>query len=165
MLEEEFTRGVNVLQAVYPRGMTTNRIRTIYENYFLQENYNAETWIKACRNIGATSKFFPNIAEMKSAYWEAAREKKIEITHSDCEFCDNGLRSYFKKKNGTRYTYCALCDCELGDQYSQNLDNGKHWAKWSEKEKQGKFIKHNNEILPEFIPFTNKYAEQEDIPF
>jgi len=159
MLEIEFTEGMNVLQAVYPRSMTTDRIRTIYENYFIHENYNPETWIKACRDIGATSKYFPSIAEMKSAYWDAAKEKNTEITHTDCEFCDNGLRSYFKKKNGTRYTYSAICDCEAGAQYSQKLNNGKHWATWLEKEKQGKFIQHDSEAILEFIPFTNKYAE------
>jgi len=165
MLEEKFTEGINVLQAVYPRGMTTDRIRTIYENYFIHENYNTDTWIKACRDIGATSKYFPSIAEMKSAYWDAAKEKKIEVTHADCEFCTNGLRSYFKKKNGTRYTYCAICDCEAGSQYSQKLKNGKHWATWAEKVKQGKFVQHDSEIIPEFIPFTDKYAGSEEIPF
>jgi len=165
MLENDFTTGMDVLQAVYPRGMTTDRIRTIYENYFIHENYNTDTWIKACRDIGATSKYFPSIAEMKSAYWDAAKEKKIEVTHADCEFCTNGLRSYFKKKNGTRYTYCAICDCEAGSQYSQKLKNGKHWATWAEKVKQGKFVQHDSEIIPEFIPFTDKYAGSEEIPF
>ena len=165
ILEIEFGKGVDVLQAVYPRGMTTDRIRTIYENYFIHENYNTDTWIKACRDIGATSKYFPSIAEMKSAYWDAAKEKKIEVTHADCEFCTNGLRSYFKYKghreDGSRvkYTYCALCDCEAGSQYSQNLKNEKHWATWTEKVKQGKFVQHDSETIPEFIPFTNKYAE------
>ena len=82
-----------------------------------------------------------------------------------CELCNNGLRSYFKKKNGTRYTYAALCNCELGSQYSPKLKNGKHWATWAEKEKQGKFIQHEKEIIPEFIPFTDKYAEPDIVPF
>ena len=164
MIQDEFLKGVDVLQAVYPRSISTDRIKTIYENYFLYENYNADVWLVACRNIGANSKYFPSIAEMKSAYWEAAKEKKPEISHSECEECSNGLRSYFKKKNGTRYTYAALCNCELGNQYSDKLKNGKHWATWAEKEKQGKFVQHEKEIIPEFIPFTNKYAGQE-VPF
>ena len=170
MLETEFTNGIDVLQAVYPRSISSDRIRTLYENYFLHENYNADTWLKACRNIGGNSKYFPSIAEMKSAYWEAARESKPEISHIKCEFCNNGLRSYYKYKghreDGSRvkYTYCAICDCEAGAKYSPNLNNGKHWATWAEKEKQGKFVQHEKEIIPEFIPFTDKYAGQE-VPF
>lgn len=157
----EFKEGINILIVSFPsKSMTEEQCKLLFDTYFAGLNYDLDVWKKACKNLGS-GRTFPVQGAMQSAYWEVAKENKKPngISHIKCEFCTNGLRSYFKKKNGTRYTYCAICDCEAGSQY-----NHKNWATWSEKEKQGKFVQHEKEIIPEFIPFTNKYAGQE-VPF
>lgn len=172
MTREEFTNGINILVSCFPKSTTEEKVSVLYDNYFAGLNFDPDVWIRACKMLGETKERFPALAMMKSAYWEVAKEKKRpdNISHVECQFCSNGLRTYYKYKghredgSKVKYTYCALCDCELGSQYSPKLKDGKYWATWSEKEKQGKFIQREGEILPEFIPFTDKYSE-EQIPF
>lgn len=162
---EEFKEGINILISSFPtKNVTEEKTKILFETYFADQNFESNIWVKACKIIGGAKSTFPVPAVMKATYWEVAKEKKPRASHTECSLCSNGLRSYFKKKNGTRYTYAAICDCELGSQYSPKLGNNKNWATWSEKEKQGKFVQHEKETIPEFIPFTDKYAGQE-VPF
>ena len=158
---EDFKNGINILIASFPtKNVSEEKIKKLFETYFDDQNFDPNIWVKACKIIGGTKSTFPVPAIMKSTYWEVAKENKKPngISHIKCSLCSNGLRSYFKKKNGTRYTYCAICDCEAGSQY-----NHKNWATWSEKEKQGKFVQHEKELIPEFIPFTTKYKDPEEL--
>ena len=156
----EFKEGINILIASFPtKNMSEEKTRLLFETYFAGLNFDPDVWVKACKTLGETTDRFPVLVAMKAAYKEIAKEKKpVVISHSGCMYCNGiGLRSYYKKKNGTRYTHSAICDCEAGAKY------GGKWATWSEKEKQGKFVQHEKEIIPEFIPFTTKYKDPEEL--
>lgn len=68
MTREEFLKGILFLTTAYSKDLTQEQVGVWY-SFFETDNF--ETFRKAVKTVCATSKFFPSIAEIKSAMAES----------------------------------------------------------------------------------------------
>lgn len=120
MTSGEFVNITNRLEKYYDKEYNVEQKKIMFDTL---KEWSAQQYAYAVKYCLENSKYLPRIADLKQALADYKPNYKNEdnnFEYVDCIRCNKkGLIQYFRKIEGNRYEYMALCNCNNGKYLKQ----------------------------------------------